>query len=102
MFDLVVHLSLVRSILECLHFSFVYLNNNLIWDFPFGKWVLVPITYTIGLIVFCSKKSVVPGFEKQVISKTNISSISLPGCMTEHLYNYIDFCSSIICVPEYV
>lgn len=87
MFDLEVHLSLVRSILECFHFSFVYLNNNLIWDFLFGKLILVPITSTKGLMVFCSRKSVTPGFERQVISKDNLSYISFFGCMTEHLCN---------------
>ena len=76
-------------------FSFVYLNNNLIWDFPFGKLILVPITSTTGLMVFCSRKSVVPGFERQVISNTNIPYISLLGCMAEHLYNCIDSFSQV-------
>ena len=44
MFDLGAHSPLVKSIWECLHFQFVYLNNNLIWVFPFGKFFLIPVT----------------------------------------------------------
>lgn len=47
MFDLVIHLPLVKSIWECLRFQFVYLNNNLIWVFPFGKFILIPVTSLI-------------------------------------------------------